>query len=214
MPDISKVQLPSGGVYDIKDAVARQMISGGVSFIIAWDGNSTPDVTKIPQGIRVVYYNTEYVGTLAASSAQTGAFYLVASSTTQGTGSKDYYDEYVPVDENGTKKWEKIGDTLVDMNEIVKGVAVGGQVKYPDVNQGNIVEISWSDMELMFDEYAAPTIYVISVSGNNAALYRSNTDLSTMVPAEYNQFRFDLLTLAHQPIYIIQAVATNDIRYY
>ena len=32
MPDISKIQLPgSGGVYNIKDAVARAMISGGVS---------------------------------------------------------------------------------------------------------------------------------------------------------------------------------------
>jgi len=35
MPEISRVQLPSGGIYDIKDATARQMISGGVSFIIA-----------------------------------------------------------------------------------------------------------------------------------------------------------------------------------
>lgn len=35
MPDISKIKLPSGSTYDIKDAVARQMISGGVSFIVA-----------------------------------------------------------------------------------------------------------------------------------------------------------------------------------
>lgn len=35
MADISKITLPSGNTYDIKDAVARQMISGGVSFIVA-----------------------------------------------------------------------------------------------------------------------------------------------------------------------------------
>ena len=32
MADISKITLPSGHTYEIKDAVARQMISGGVSF--------------------------------------------------------------------------------------------------------------------------------------------------------------------------------------
>ena len=35
MPDISKVQLPSGGIYDIKDSTAREMISGGVRFEVA-----------------------------------------------------------------------------------------------------------------------------------------------------------------------------------
>ena len=33
MADISKIQLPSGTTYDIKDAVARQQIAGGVSFL-------------------------------------------------------------------------------------------------------------------------------------------------------------------------------------
>ena len=35
MADISKRTLPSGDTYDIKDATAREMISGGVSFIVA-----------------------------------------------------------------------------------------------------------------------------------------------------------------------------------
>ena len=56
MPDISKITLPSGNTYDIKDATARQMISGGVSFIIAWDGNSLPVVANIPEGV-VAYGN-------------------------------------------------------------------------------------------------------------------------------------------------------------
>ena len=34
MADISKIKLPSGNTYNIKDAVARDMIAGGVSFNI------------------------------------------------------------------------------------------------------------------------------------------------------------------------------------
>lgn len=33
MPDISRITLPSGTTYDIKDAVARQMSGGGIAFI-------------------------------------------------------------------------------------------------------------------------------------------------------------------------------------
>ena len=81
MADISKIKLPSGNEYDIKDAVARQMISGGVSFNIAWDGTSAPTVANIPAGVVVKYNGTDYTGTMPASSAEAGAFYLVKSST-------------------------------------------------------------------------------------------------------------------------------------
>ena len=54
MADISRITLPSGNTYDIKDAVARQMISGGVSFIIAWDGASTP----VPADIANIIHRT------------------------------------------------------------------------------------------------------------------------------------------------------------
>lgn len=39
MPDISKITLPSGTTYDIKDTIARQMSGGGVVFI----GEVTPE---------------------------------------------------------------------------------------------------------------------------------------------------------------------------
>ena len=122
MPEISKVQLPSGGVYDIKDATARQMISGGVSFIVAWDGASTPVPGNIPYGVTVTYQGTDYTGTLAADSATAGAFYLVRSSTAVGTS--DVYDEYVPVGPSGSKSWEKIGDTQVDLSNVVTNVSL------------------------------------------------------------------------------------------
>ena len=126
MAEISKIQLPSGNTYDIKDATARQMISGGVSFIIAWDGTSTPTVANIPAGVVVTYNSTDYTGTLAADSAEAGAFYLVKSSTQKG-GSLDVYDEYVPVGTTGSKTWEKIGDTQVDLSDVVTGVTLNKQ---------------------------------------------------------------------------------------
>lgn len=54
MPDISKVKLPSGNVYDIKDAYARELIAGGVTFSVAWDGNSTPGA------MTWVYFNFDF----------------------------------------------------------------------------------------------------------------------------------------------------------
>lgn len=116
MAEISKITLPSGNTYDIKDATARQMISGGVSFIIAWDGTSTPTVANIPAGVVVRYNDTDYTGTLSTADAQAGAFYLVKSSTAVGT--LDVYDEYVVAGPTGGKFWEKIGDTQLDLSDL------------------------------------------------------------------------------------------------
>ena len=129
MPDISRIKLPSGNYYDIKDAVAREMISGGVSFIIGWDGTAAPDATKIPAGIKVTYNSTEYTGSLATTAAQAGAFYLVKSSTQAGV--KDAYDEYVVVkpdtSDSTTWYWEKIGDTQIDLTDVVTDVSLSKQ---------------------------------------------------------------------------------------
>lgn len=128
MADISKIKLPSGNEYDIKDAVARQMIAGGVSFNIVWtssDWSSTEVVSgklaTIPAGV-TVYYNSganSAVGTLPASDDTLGKFYLIYSKTQSGT--LDAFDEYVTVGEN-TKTWEKIGDTLIDLSGLVTDV--------------------------------------------------------------------------------------------
>lgn len=124
MADISKITLPSGNTYDIKDATARQMISGGVSFIIAWDGTSTPTVANIPAGVVVSYNGTSYTGALAASDATAGAFYLVKSSTTPSGDVLDIYDEYVPVGSGTNKTWEKIGDTTLNLTDVVTDVTL------------------------------------------------------------------------------------------
>ena len=128
MPDISKIKLPgSTEAYNIKDAVARQMISGGVSFIIAWDGTAAPVVAEIPEGVVVKYNGTNYTGTLSADGATAGAFYLVKSATTPSSETLDIYDEYVPAGTAGSKFWEKIGDTQLNLTDVVTGVSLSKQ---------------------------------------------------------------------------------------
>ena len=137
-PVIERITLPSGNTYYIADREIRdvvdalsQTVAGGVSFIIAWDGTSTPSVAQIPAGVVVSYNGTNYTGTLSPETtgsgahAQAGAFYLVKSATS--AGNKDVYDEYVPVGAEGNKTWEKIGDTLVELTDIVTNVSLTKQ---------------------------------------------------------------------------------------
>lgn len=132
MAEISKIQLPGGGIYDLKDATARSAIAGGISFIVAWDGASTPVVSGIPDGVVVTYNGTTYTGTLSAETtgsgthAQAGAFYLVKSSTTPSSETLDIFDEYIPVGTDGSKYWEKLGDTKFDLSGVVTDVSLSG----------------------------------------------------------------------------------------
>lgn len=116
MADISQIKLPSGSVYNLKDAYARQLIAGGVTFIVAWNGSSVPVVADIPAGVVVKYNNTNYTGTLSTANAQAGAFYLVKSSTQ--IESLDVYDEYIVADSGNSKFWEKLGDTQLDLSSL------------------------------------------------------------------------------------------------
>lgn len=126
MPDISKITLPSGTTYDIKDSVARQMISAGVSFIVAWDGASAPVAGNLPAGVEVTYNDTTTTGTLTAVAGTAGAFYLVKSKTTPTSETFDAYDEYVVIkpdaEDDTTWYWEKIGDTKLDLSDVVTDV--------------------------------------------------------------------------------------------
>ena len=123
MPTFDHLQLPSGNVYEIADAYARGLLAGGLVFEICWDGQSAPDVTKIPAGVKVTYNETEYTGTKAASTAEPLHFYLVFSPTQEGT--LDHYDEYAAMRSgSGTEPdpyvytWEKIGDTNIDLSNL------------------------------------------------------------------------------------------------
>ena len=130
-PVIERITLPSGNSYYVADRELRdvvdvlsQTVAGGVKYIIAWDGNSTPVPAEIPEGVKVTYEGTEYTGTLSANSIQAGAFYLVKSKTSPSSETYDVYDEYAPVGEVGSKTWEKIGDTQINLSDVVTGVTL------------------------------------------------------------------------------------------
>ena len=132
VPVIEKITLPSGNTYFIADREIRnvvdalsQTVAGGVSYIVAWDGTAEPTVGNIPAGVKVSYSGTEYTGTLVANNATPGAFYLIKSATQ--VDSKDIYDEYVPVGPDGNKSWEKIGDTQLDLTNVIKNVTLTKQ---------------------------------------------------------------------------------------
>lgn len=131
-PVIEKITLPSGNTYfiadrEIRDVVEdlKQAVAGGVSYNVAWDGTSEPTVGNIPAGVTVTYNGTTYTGTMDANNATPGAFYLIKSAT-QVDG-KDVYDEYVPVGPDGSKTWEKIGDTQIALNDVVTDVSLTKQ---------------------------------------------------------------------------------------
>lgn len=131
-PVIEKITLPSGNTYFIADREIRdvvdtlsQTIAGGVSYNVGWDGTAEPVVGNIPAGVVVTYNGTQYTGTLAANNATPGAFYLIKSATS--VDGKDVYDEYVPVGPDGSKAWEKIGDTQISLTDIVTNVTLTKQ---------------------------------------------------------------------------------------
>ena len=135
MADISKITLPSGNTYDIKDATARSMIAGGVSFNIVWTStnytsSTAPTAAKlaeIPEGV-IVYYNSgasSATGTLAASTDTKGKFYLIYSRTQ--AGNLDVFDEYATIESGSNLIWEKIGDTQIDLSNVVTNVELNKQ---------------------------------------------------------------------------------------
>ena len=183
VPVIDRITLPSGNTYYIADREIRdvvdtlsQAIAGGVSFVIAWDGTSTPVVANIPAGVVVTYEGTDYTGTLSTSSAQAGAFYLVKSATQAG-GALDKYDEYVPVGAEGSKIWEKIGDTQIDLTNVVTGVSL---TKQTDTVIGTDATFTITQPTVELSTGATAGTGVISV----ATGITSVTDPSTTLSAE------------------------------
>ena len=182
-PVIERITLPSGNTYYIADREIRnvvdsisQTIAGGVSYIIAWDGSEAPTVANVPAGVVITYNGTTYTGTLAADSAQPGAFYLVKSATQAGS-TLDVYDEYVPVGDTGSKTWEKIGDTQLDLSDVVTGVSL---TKQTDTVIGTDATFTITQPTVALSTGATAGTGVISV----ATGITSVTDPSTTLSAE------------------------------
>ena len=199
MPDLSKITLPSGNTYDIKDATAREMISGGISFIVAWNGQGTPVASEIPAGVIIDLGDHAVVGTLPANDAVVGAFYLVKSNTAVGT--LDLYDEYVPVGSAGSKTWEKIGDTQVDLSDIAKGVDLEGVPYYPDVNDGIVYITAQDILAAIANAGIEGKMDYLSVNGSSVSLVTKTGD-----PVSYSTFYGHAMTVAYQPYAIVQVV--------
>lgn len=153
MADISKITLPSGSTYDIKDAaltavVGKRALATGESShdtritaveTAVGDLNShdTTQDTRLStveaaiEGLIAGGLTYKIVTTLpTASSETTGNIYLVLHTHTSGSSDsskKDYYDEYMTIKTGATTYvWEKIGNTDIDLSGYVaKGTYSG-----------------------------------------------------------------------------------------
>lgn len=111
MPEISKITLPSGNTYDLKDSTARSAIANIHTFNYA----VCTQASDTPYGVTWKSGGTTITGTLAASADTMYKIYLVPQDNAQG----DYYDEYITVNPSGTTyNWEKFGSTQIDIDNL------------------------------------------------------------------------------------------------
>lgn len=123
MADISKITLPSGTTYNIKDEEARTAIANINSF----DYILCTSAANTPQGVTWQSGSTTITGTLVASSSTKGKMYLVPDSI----GTKDIYDEYITVNTTGTTYiWERFGHTGQSIGDL-------GDLAYKDSASGS-----------------------------------------------------------------------------
>lgn len=123
MPEISKITLPSGNTYDIKDATARSAIAKihTFNYLVCTEASNTPYGVEWDNG------GTTIIGTLAAAEGTMYKIYLVPESNAPG----DYYDEYITVNPSGsTYNWEKFGSTQIDIDNL-------GDLAYKDTATGS-----------------------------------------------------------------------------
>lgn len=80
------------------------------SYVVAWDGDSTPVVANIPAGVTFTYGGNTYTGTLAASSSTLNKTYLVGDNNGN-------FDEYVTQVNGSTYSWQYLGNTEIDLSD-------------------------------------------------------------------------------------------------
>lgn len=80
------------------------------SYVVAWDGDSTPVVANIPAGVTLTYSGQTYTGTLAASSSTLNKTYLVGDNNGN-------FDEYVTQVNGSTYSWQYLGNTEIDLSD-------------------------------------------------------------------------------------------------
>jgi hypothetical protein len=116
MADLSKIKLPSGSEYNIKDQTARDMIAALNQF-------TYEVVTSLPTAADTTMYK----------------IYLIASET---PGTSDSYTEYITVDKGASASpryvWEKLGTiTTPDLSEYAKSADLG-DLAWKDTASGSV----------------------------------------------------------------------------
>lgn len=116
MADLSKIKLPSGSEYNIKDSVAREMIAA------------------------LNQFTYEVVSTLPTASAET--MYIIYLKLASVAGSDDAYEEFITIDKgvdvNPRYIWEKMGTiTPPDLSDYVKHEELG-DLAYKDTASGTV----------------------------------------------------------------------------
>ena len=178
---ISKITLPDGKSYEIKDLGARQLIqdiaSKGISFAISTSAGDTP------LGISWTKGDTLITGTLAPSASVT-AIYLVPAKT---TGDADIYAEYICVKSGEIYVWEKLGTTettISNLGDLAYKNSVSGSVEVIDTVSANFhdgvaslsgsftpegsVSASFTGAQMTVSGSLTPTGTIITTLGDDA----------------------------------------------
>ena len=116
MADLSKIKLPSGSEYNLKDQGARDMIAA------------------------LNQFTYEVVNTLPTASADT--MYVIYLKPADTPGTADNYEEYITIDKGASASpryvWEKMGTiTPPDLSDYVKYEDLG-DLAYKDTASGTV----------------------------------------------------------------------------
>lgn len=179
MPTSNVRQLTDNGVpvYPITD---RSLVIGlqdnaFATYVIAWDGASTPVPANIPAGVVVTYNETDYTGTLAASASTAQDLYLVASGSQQGE-----YDRYITTHVSSTYAWNALGSTAIVSPVIADDLVTNDSSKALSAKQGKILGDKTSELEAK----------VVSFCGSETLIqYSTSRLISKIYPkADYQYF--------------------------
>ena len=117
------------------------------SYVVAWDGESSPTVANIPAGVEVEYNANTYTGTLAASADTAPYLYLVASGSQEGE-----YDRYITTHTGSTYAWTALGSTEPVSPVIADNLTTNDSSKALSAKQGKILGDDLSQLEAEVDE--------------------------------------------------------------
>lgn len=122
---VSNTQIQSYYTKEQVDLIIAAL--GKNSYRVAWDGSTQPVVANIPAGIVVTYNDTDYTGTLPASTGTINSIYLVGQ------------DMYVTSKDGDIYSWVFAGTTELDLNDYATKAEFSQlQAKVGDFDMSNI----------------------------------------------------------------------------